>query len=149
MLSVCASLISHISDKISPWVGCRVSLLRSRYYLFLLLAGSNRAFPVSIEQVCAFSQCQSQGRAIYFRSPSRLKAINETSQQMWVSPASSLFLDQHKPMVGQLAMYHALNGCFCLTLFAFVCVFREWDQIVIHNSGVFLYWMLLEGCHSE
>lgn len=31
-LSVCASLISHISDKISPRVGCRVSLLCSKYY---------------------------------------------------------------------------------------------------------------------
>lgn len=32
VVSVYRSLISHICDNISPWVGCRASLIRSRFY---------------------------------------------------------------------------------------------------------------------
>lgn len=31
---VCASLISYISDNISPWVGCRASVIRNRHYCY-------------------------------------------------------------------------------------------------------------------
>lgn len=123
VVSVYGSLISHICDNISPWVGCGASLIRSRFYCCFssLLAVTERSSPSLYRaKLCFYTMSTPMQDHLLLPSA-------ETEGHKWNITVNVcvnyflffFFLDQRQQMACQLAMYRlqTLGAVgFCLWL---------------------------------